>query len=107
DIRMGVGNIICHNSILTTNIDLGDFNIINLNCTIGHDSYIKNYVTLSPAVNVSGNVSIYDYSYIGTNVSIREKIYIGDKSIVGMGSAVVKDLQGFNTYVGVPAKSIY
>ena len=32
--------------------------IINLDCTIGHDDSICDYVTLYPSVNVSGNVKL-------------------------------------------------
>ena len=38
-ITMGKGNIICAGNILTVDIALGDFNIINLDCTVGHDVY--------------------------------------------------------------------
>lgn len=43
-IDMGEGNIICAGSILTVNIKIGDFNIINLDCTIGHDDIIESFV---------------------------------------------------------------
>ena len=61
------GSIICAGSILTTNIKLGLCNHINLNCTIGHDTQLGNFVTCSPGVNISGNCKIGNNVLIGTN----------------------------------------
>ena len=50
---MGKGNIVCAGNILTVDITLGDFNIINLDCTVGHDAVLHSYVTVYPSVNIS------------------------------------------------------
>jgi UDP-3-O-[3-hydroxymyristoyl] glucosamine N-acyltransferase len=55
-----------------------------------------------PGVIVSGNVTIQDLVYVGTNSSIREKITICDNVIIGMNSGVVKDINKSGTYVGTP-----
>ena len=53
-VKMGIGNIICTGTILTTNILLGNFNHINLDCTVGHDVVLNDYITVYPSVNISG-----------------------------------------------------
>lgn len=100
------GDIICPGTILTTNIALGEHVIINLNCTIGHDTKIGAFTTLSPGVNVSGNVTIGELCYIGSNAVIREGITICDNVIIGAGGVVVKDITEPGTYVGNPVKKI-
>jgi sugar O-acyltransferase (sialic acid O-acetyltransferase NeuD family) len=102
----GFGNIICSHVSLTTNIKLGNFIHINLNSTIGHDTVIEDFVTISPGVNVSGNVILRELSYLGTNSTIIEKKIIGNDVIIGAGAVVVKDLLEAGTYVGMPAKKI-
>lgn len=101
-----MGAIICPGTIITTNVKIGGFVIINLNCTIGHDCKIGNFTTLSPGVNVSGNVEIGELCYIGTNAVIREGIKICDNVIIGAGGVVVKDITEPGTYVGNPVKKI-
>jgi serine acetyltransferase len=59
-----------------------------------------------PGAIVSGNVTIYDCVYMGTNSSIREKISIHSLSTIGMNSCVVKNVNETGTYVGVPIKKI-
>lgn len=104
--RYGKGTIICPGTILTTNITIGNHVIINLNCTIGHDTEIGDFTTLSPGVNVSGNVKIGELCYIGTNAVIIEKITICDNVVIGAGGVVVKDITEPGTYVGNPVKKI-
>lgn len=43
-------------AILTVNIEVENFNVINMACTIGHDVRILSYVTIYPNVSVFGNV---------------------------------------------------
>lgn len=100
------GLIICPGTILTTNIRIGKHVIINLNCTIGHDCVIGDYVTMSPGANVSGNVTIGSNCYIGTNAVIREKISICGDVVIGAGAVVVKDITEPGVYVGNPCKRI-
>lgn len=103
-ITMGTGNIICADSWLTTNISLGDFNIINLNCTIGHGTEIGDFVSLMPSVNIGGDVNLEDEAYIGTNATILPGIRIGRGAVVAAGAVVTKDVPPNTTVKGVPAK---
>jgi sugar O-acyltransferase (sialic acid O-acetyltransferase NeuD family) len=105
-VKMGKGCIICLSSVLTVNISLGDFVMINLDCTIGHDASLGDFVTLYPSVNVSGNVSIGRCTEIGTGSNIIQHKTIGDNSIIGAGAVVVRDIPSDCTAVGVPAKPI-
>ena len=102
-IDFGQGCIICLSSILTVNIKLGDFVIVNLDCTIGHDAVLDSYVTLHPSVNVSGGVHIHQSAEIGTGTTIIQGKSIGEGAIIGAGSVVVKDIPPNCTAVGTPA----
>lgn len=105
-LELGIGNIICTNNILTTNINIGNFNHINLCCTIGHDAILHSYVTVYPGVNISGNVEIGNVSEIGTGAKIIQGKHISSNVIIGAGSVVVKDIEEEGTYVGVPIRKI-
>lgn len=105
-IKLGIGNIICTHNVLTTNITLGNFNHINLSCTLGHDTVIHDFVTIYPGVNVSGNVTVHSYSELGTGSKIIQGKTINENIIVGAGGVVVRNLTQPGTYVGVPVKQI-
>ena len=105
-VQFGEGCIICSSSIITVNVTLGDFVVVNLACTIGHDARISDFVSLAPTVNVSGGVDIGTCTEIGTGSQIIPGKHIGEHTIVGAGSVVVKDIPPRCTAVGTPARPI-
>lgn len=105
-VNIGEGTIICAGSILTVNIEIGQHVIINLDCTVGHDAILNDFVTLYPSVNVSGATNIGECVELGTGMQIIQGKTIGAHTIVGAGAVVVKDLPEKCTAVGSPAKPI-
>lgn len=109
-IEKRVGNIICAGTRMTNNIQIGNFGVYYLNCTVAHDCIIEDFVTISPGANISGNVRISTGAYIGTNAcilqgkSLTEKMIIGKNSIVGAGSVVTKNVPDNTIVKGIPAK---
>ncbi len=105
-VLIGEGSIICAHSIITVNIEIGKHVIINLDCTVGHDALLRDYVTLYPSVNVSGATVLDECTEIGTGTQIIQGKRVGHHSIVGAGAVVVKDIPDKCTAVGTPAKPI-
>jgi sugar O-acyltransferase (sialic acid O-acetyltransferase NeuD family) len=105
-VQIGKGSIICGNSILTTNIEIGNFFIMNLGCIVGHDVKIADFCSMMPSVNISGGISIGQNCFIGTGVKIINDLNIGNKVILGAGAIVIKDIPDHATAVGNPARII-
>jgi len=103
---IGYGCIICASNIITVNINIGNFVILNLGCTVGHDTKIGDYSSFMPYVNISGEVSIGNSVYVGTGAKIINLLSIGNSTVVGAGSVVLKSLPEKCTAVGIPAKPI-
>ncbi len=106
DLSIGYGNIICNGCILTINIKIENFVIINLATTVGHDTIIQNYCSIMPGVNISGEVMVCNSVYIGTGAKIINQLEIGEKSIIGAGAVVYKSIPPNCTAIGIPAKPI-
>lgn len=105
-ITIGAGSILCAGSILTTDIQIGKHVLINLNCTLGHDTRVGDFTSVMPGVNVAGEVEIGRAVLVGSGANILNRVKIGDNSKVGMGAAVIHDVEPGKTVVGVPAKYI-
>lgn len=106
EVYFGYGCIICASNIITVNISLGNFVILNLGCTVGHDTKIGDYCSFMPSVNISGEVTIENSVYVGTGAKIINLLTIGNSTIVGAGAVVSKSLPEKCTAVGIPAKPI-
>lgn len=105
-VDIGEGSIICAGTIITVDISIGSHVIINLDCTIGHDDIIHDFVTIYPSVNVSGNVVVGECAELGTGMQIIQGKSIGRESIIGAGAVVIRDIPEKCTAVGSPAKPI-
>ena len=105
-VEIGEGTMICAGNILTVDIKIGRHVIINLDCTVGHNTIAEDFVTLYPSVNVSGNVHLGECSEMGTGAQIIQGRTIAENTIVGAGAVVTKDITESGTYVGSPARKI-
>ncbi|WP_314242141.1 acetyltransferase [Empedobacter tilapiae] len=106
DVQIGKGTIICEGTIITCNIKIKEFVILNLMCTVGHDTIIDDYCAFMPSVNISGEVHIHKGVYVGTGAKIINLLEIGENTIIGAGAVVSKTLPANCTAVGIPAKPI-
>lgn len=103
---LGEGTIIYEGAIITTNIKVGNHVIISPKCGIGHDSIIKDYVSLLWNVNISGNDIIEEGVMMGSASTVIQGKRIGKGSTVGAGAVVIDNIDSYSTVVGVPAKVI-
>lgn len=105
-IKLGQGNIIFSPSLMTANLNIGDFNVIHYFTTISHDVQIHSYCSIMPSVNISGHCIVEDYVQLGVGSKIIQGIEIAEGSIVGAGATVVNNIDSYITVVGTPAKKI-
>lgn len=104
--KIGEGSIIYEGAIITTNIKIGNHVIVSPKCGIGHDSIIKDYVSLLWNVNISGNDIIEEGVMMGSGSTVIQGKKIGEGSIIGAGAVVIEDIEAYSTAVGVPANII-
>ena len=115
----GEGNIITgQNSYIgnysTIQVGEGQKVIIGNNCSISHNVRIyttsvdsnQDFNSDSPKKMKRGDVVICDGVWIGANVFINPGVTIGENAIVGANSVLVRDVEPFAIYGGVPAKFI-
>ncbi len=101
-VEIGRGVTIAQGTVLTCNIRIGNYSIINIGCTISHDCVIGNNVNISPGCHLAGNVVIEDDVFLGTGVTIIPKITIGKGSIIAASACIINDVPPYSMVAGVP-----
>ncbi len=104
--KVGKGCIVGFFSCLSVDTVIGDFVLVSNGCNIGHDSSLGDFSSLYPSVHVSGNVFVGKGCEIGVGSNIIQGLTVGENTVIGAGAAVVRDIEGDCTAVGVPARVI-
>ncbi|GAH86761.1 unnamed protein product, partial [marine sediment metagenome] len=110
-----IGNVIIEDDVTicsNVNIDrgtLGNTKIgqgtkINNNVHIAHNVQIGKYCLIMSLVSIAGSTVISDYVEINPQAAIANHIEIGESSIVGMNSTVLKNVRPNVRVLGTPAK---
>lgn len=105
-VEIGEGTMICAGSIITVDVTIGKHNIINLDCTIGHDAVLGDFVTMYPSVNLSGCSMIGAETELGTGMQTIQGMKVGSQTIVGAGAVVIRDIPDRCVAVGAPARVV-
>lgn len=105
-LEIGIGNIIMHYVIISTNLKIGNFNIFNSYTGIGHDCEIDNFNSFGPRVAISGNVKIGRMNDFGVNSTVLQNLKIGNNNNIWMNTSIMKNIYNNNTYFGIPGKKI-
>ena len=101
---VGIGSVIQPHCIIEPNAKIGKHVIINIQCNIGHDCVLEDFVTIQPDVHISGNNKVGEETYVGVSSTTIENLSIGKKSVIGAGSVVLNDIKPNSVYIGNPAK---
>ncbi|TQL34087.1 sugar O-acyltransferase (sialic acid O-acetyltransferase NeuD family) [Barrientosiimonas humi] len=104
DVRLGPGTVVAPGARLSTAIRVGRHVHIDQNATIGHDSYLGDYVRLNPQACVSGAVTVEPEAMVGANATILQGLRVGASAVVGAGAVVVRDVVAQAVVKGVPAR---
>lgn len=103
--RIGQGNFIAAGVIVGVDSIIEDNCILNTGAAVDHDCKIGSHVHLAPGVHLSGGVEIGPGTLLGVGVSVIPRVIIGEWSIVGAGSTVLRSLPNHVTAYGTPAKT--
>lgn len=80
--------------------------VIVTSAHLDHHNVVKECATIDPGVVCAGNVTIGAFARIHTGAVIKNRIKIGENSILGAGTVIINDVPDNVTVVGVPGKII-
>ncbi len=102
---IGEGCQIYRGCYIGSNAEIGDNTVLIL-AAIGHDNIVGKHCVLASRSTLTGKCSMGDESFLGAGSIVIQGVSIGKRSVVGMASAVFKDIPDDVIALGNPARVI-
>ena len=103
-VSVGLGSVIYPGNCINYGSEIGDFVVMNMNCSLGHHTKIGSFTSLAPGVNTGGHTQIGQGVDVGIGVSTIQNVKIGDQSVIGGQSMVIREVMPESTVMGIPAR---
>jgi sugar O-acyltransferase (sialic acid O-acetyltransferase NeuD family) len=103
---VGAGAILLAGVVATADVTIGAHVVVMPQTVLTHDDRIDDFVTIASGVRLGGSVHVEREAYLGAGANVREGVTIGAAALVGMGSVVLHDVPGGETWAGVPARPL-
>lgn len=102
--NIGLGSVLMERVVVKADVTVADNVLLQPFANIGHDIVIGAHSVMSPYASPGGATVFGKRVFVGMHASILEGLSIGDDSIIGMGSAVFRDVPSGVTVLGNPAR---
>ena len=104
--KIGEGVVICPYCIISDNVQLDDFVMMNTYASCGHDVKVGKYSILSPYVALNGFVKLENEVFVGTHATVISYKKVGFQSKISANSVVMRNVPSKCMVFGVPGKNI-
>ena len=104
--EIGVGIVAMAGCIFNPKAVIGNFTFFATGAQVEHDNIIHEYASISAGSITGGYVTVGRLSAITLGVTVTDRISIGENTVVGAGSLVMKSLPDNVLAYGSPAKVI-
>jgi sugar O-acyltransferase (sialic acid O-acetyltransferase NeuD family) len=102
--RVGRGALILQQCTISNGAVVGDHVVILQGAVAAHDCVLADYAIVTSAVTVGSRAQIERSTYLGTQCTMLPGVKIGEGSLVGAGSVVLRDVDPHTVVVGNPAR---
>lgn len=85
---------------------VGDFATLRAGAALGHDAKVCEHAYVGPNAVLCGKTVLNRGAHLGPGAVLLDERYVGRFSVVGIGSAVTKNVPDFAVVMGNPAKRV-
>ena len=104
DAELGDGAVIGPSAFIGSLAKIGNNFYAAKGAAIGHDAVVGSHTRVGADAFIGGHTVIGENAFIGAGAMLKDRIRIGDYSVVALGSAVFSDVEANTTVMGNPAR---
>lgn len=101
---IGKGSVVFPGVLIDKKVVIGRNVIVNVHCTISHDTVIEDHCFLSPRVALAGFIRIGEKSVLGINSTVIDNLNLCNHTRLAGGTVLTKNTIKSGLYAGVPAQ---
>jgi sugar O-acyltransferase (sialic acid O-acetyltransferase NeuD family) len=101
---VGRGALIFQNCTVSNSATVGDHVVMLPHTIVSHDCRLGEYAVATSAVIVGSEAKVGRNAYLGTGCSMLPAVQIGEGSLVGIATVVLRDVPPRTIVVGNPAR---
>ena len=102
--QIGEGVVICAFAFVSSFTKIGNHAHINVSSSIGHDSVLGDFCSLSAHVDITGNVTVGERVFFGTGAAVLPGFKIEADCRIGANVHVMRNLKSESIMYVEPAK---
>ena len=104
DAELGDGAVIGPGAFIGSLARIGKNFYAAKGAAVGHDAVVGNHTRIGANAFIGGHTVIGENAFIGAGAMLKDRIRIGDYSVVALGSVVFSDVEANTTVIGNPAR---
>jgi sugar O-acyltransferase (sialic acid O-acetyltransferase NeuD family) len=104
--RVGRGVLIYPHCTVSSSAVIEDHVVVLPHAVISHDCVLGEYAVVTSNVTVGSSARVGRSTYLGTHCCMLPEVSIGEGSLVGIGSVVLRDVEPYSVVVGNPARRL-
>jgi sugar O-acyltransferase (sialic acid O-acetyltransferase NeuD family) len=106
EVSIGEGTVVMAGVSINACSSVGRFCILNTNSSLDHDSILEDFSSLAPGATTGGNCRIGQYAAISIGAVLIHGIHVGEHTVIGAGSLVMRPIESFVVAYGTPARTM-
>jgi sugar O-acyltransferase (sialic acid O-acetyltransferase NeuD family) len=101
---IGENCFILENNVIQPFVTIGNNVLLWSGNHIGHHSIIKDHISFTSHIVLSGNCVVENYCFFGCNATTKDDIHIAEGTLLTMTSFLTRNSEAWSIYKGNPAQ---
>lgn len=106
DAAIGHGSFIGPHAVVQPGCRIGNHVSIRAGANLGHDVSLADFAYVGPNATLCGRARMERGAHLGPNACVADGKVVGEFAVVGICSAVTKNVPGRAVVIGVPARRV-